>query len=88
MRSQGKARPPVDPPPHLALRAGVAVQLLLVTVLPRASLDAAHRMAMDGDAGARVALAVTALFMWLLRKPLPSVIAGMLSAALVRLTLA
>ena len=45
-------------------------------------------LAMDGDAGARVALAVTALFMWLLRKPLPSVIAGMLSAALVRLTLA
>lgn len=41
-------------------------------------------LALEGDAGARVALATTALTMLLLKKPLPAIAAGIVAAALVR----
>lgn len=41
-------------------------------------------MAMQGDGGARVALATTAIIMLLVKKPLPAIAAGILAAALFR----
>ncbi|PCM45073.1 AzlD family protein [Marinobacter sp. ANT_B65] len=41
-------------------------------------------MAFGGDAGAIAALSVTAITMLLLKKPLPSIAAGILAAALIR----
>ncbi|MEH6561300.1 MAG: AzlD domain-containing protein [Marinobacter sp.] len=41
-------------------------------------------MAFAGDAGALAALSVTAVAMLILKKPLPAIAAGILSAALVR----
>lgn len=41
-------------------------------------------LAMQGDSGARLALAVTAVTMLLLKKPLPAIAAGIVAAALVR----
>ena len=41
-------------------------------------------LALEGDAGARAALATTALTMLLLKKPLPAIAAGIVAAALVR----
>lgn len=41
-------------------------------------------IALNGDTGARVALAVTALMMLWLKKPLPAITAGILVAALIR----
>lgn len=41
-------------------------------------------LAMQGDAGARLALLVTAMTMLLLKKPLPAIAAGIVAAALVR----
>lgn len=42
-------------------------------------------MAFSGDAGALAALAVTALTMLVVQRPLPAIAAGILAAALVRL---
>ncbi|MFP3977671.1 AzlD family protein [Marinobacter sp. KMM 10035] len=44
-------------------------------------------MAFGGDAGALAALAVTAVVMLTLKKPLPAIAAGILAAALVRYSL-
>ncbi|MHA6495418.1 AzlD family protein [Pseudomonas borbori] len=41
-------------------------------------------LALDGDNGARLALLATALTMLLVKKPLPAIAAGILTAALVR----
>lgn len=41
-------------------------------------------MAVEGDAGARLALLVTAVTMLLLKKPLPAIAAGVVAAALFR----
>jgi len=41
-------------------------------------------MALQGDAGARLALLATAATMLVLKKPLPAIAAGILTAALVR----
>lgn len=41
-------------------------------------------LALESDVGAKTALAVTALAMLLLKKPLPSIMAGLISAALIR----
>nr|WP_284691947.1 AzlD domain-containing protein [Pseudomonas oligotrophica] len=41
-------------------------------------------MAWQGDAGARLALLATAVTMLVLKKPLPAIAAGILTAALVR----
>lgn len=41
-------------------------------------------MAMQGDGGARLALATTAIIMLLVKKPLPAIAAGILTAALFR----
>ncbi|WP_428419031.1 AzlD family protein [Methylibium sp.] len=41
-------------------------------------------LAMDGDGGARLALATTATVMLLLKKPLPAIAAGMMAAAIFR----
>ncbi len=41
-------------------------------------------LALEGDGGARVALATTALLMLALKKPLPAIAAGMLAAAIYR----
>ena len=41
-------------------------------------------MALEGDSGARLALLATAVTMLLLKKPLPAIAAGILTAALVR----
>lgn len=41
-------------------------------------------IALNGDTGARMALAVTALMMLWLKKPLPAITAGILVAALIR----
>lgn len=41
-------------------------------------------MAMQGDGGARLALATTAIIMLLVKKPLPAIAAGILAAALFR----
>lgn len=41
-------------------------------------------MALEGDAGARLALLTTATTMLLLKKPLPAIAAGILAAALFR----
>lgn len=41
-------------------------------------------LALDGDGGARLALATTALLMLVLKKPLPAIAAGMLAAAIYR----
>jgi len=41
-------------------------------------------LAMDGDGGARLALATTAATMLLLKKPLPAIAAGMVAAAVFR----
>jgi uncharacterized membrane protein len=41
-------------------------------------------LAMDGDSGARIALATTALVMLLAKKPLPAIAAGIAAAALFR----
>lgn len=41
-------------------------------------------MAVNGDNGARVALATTAVIMLLLKKPLPAIAAGVAAAALLR----
>jgi len=41
-------------------------------------------MAFGGDAGAIAALSVTAVTMLILKKPLPSIAAGILAAALIR----
>ena len=41
-------------------------------------------LAMDGDAGARVSLGVTGLIMLLTKKPLPSILAGVMSAGVTR----
>lgn len=41
-------------------------------------------LAMDGDGGARVALATTATVALLLKKPLPAIAAGMVAAAVFR----
>jgi len=41
-------------------------------------------MALQGDAGARLALLATAVTMLVLKKPLPAIAAGILAAALVR----
>ena len=41
-------------------------------------------MAVNGDNGARVALATTAAIMLLLKKPLPAIAAGVAAAALLR----
>ncbi len=53
----------------------MASSVLIAIVVP---------MAFDGDAGARAALAVTAIAMLVLRKPLPSIAAGIAAAAAVR----
>lgn len=42
-------------------------------------------LALDGDIGARMALATTAVVMLIVKKPLVAIAAGMLAAALVRL---
>ncbi len=41
-------------------------------------------MAWEGDAGARLALLVTAVLVLLIRKPLPAIAAGIAAAAVVR----
>lgn len=41
-------------------------------------------LALEGDGGARLALASTALLMLVFRKPLPAIAAGMLAAAIYR----
>lgn len=41
-------------------------------------------LALDGDNGARLALLATAITMLLVKKPLPAIAAGILTAALVR----
>ena len=41
-------------------------------------------LAMDGDGGARLALATTAIAMLLMKKPLPAIAAGMVAAAIFR----
>ena len=41
-------------------------------------------LAAQGDAGARLALATTAVVMLVVKKPLPAIAAGILAAALVR----
>lgn len=41
-------------------------------------------LALEGDGGARLALATTAVLMLVLRKPLPAIAAGMLAAAIYR----
>ena len=41
-------------------------------------------LALNGDSGARAALATTAMVMLLIRKPLPAIAAGIVVAALVR----
>lgn len=41
-------------------------------------------LAMEGDGGARLALAMTALVMLLLKKPLPAIAAGIITAAVFR----
>ena len=53
----------------------MASSVLIAIVVP---------MAFEGDAGARVALGTTALAMLVLRKPLPSIAAGIAAAAAVR----
>ncbi|CAN0584345.1 unnamed protein product [Ectocarpus sp. 12 AP-2014] len=53
----------------------MASSVLIAIVVP---------MAFDGDAGARAALLVTAVTMLVLRKPLPSIAAGIAAAAAVR----
>lgn len=53
----------------------MASSVLIAIVVP---------MAFDGDAGARAALATTAVAMLVLRKPLPSIAAGIAAAAAVR----
>ena len=44
-------------------------------------------LALDGDIGAKAALIVTATAMLVLKKPLPSIMAGLISAALIRATI-
>ncbi len=41
-------------------------------------------LALEGDAGARLALATTATVMLIVKKPLPAIAAGMLAAAVFR----
>lgn len=41
-------------------------------------------LALEGDGGARIALATTAVVMLVLKKPLPAIAAGLVAAALVR----
>lgn len=53
----------------------MASSVLIAIVVP---------MAFDGDAGARAALLVTAVTMLVLRKPLPSIAAGIAAAAALR----
>lgn len=53
----------------------MASSVLIAIIVPQA---------VAGDAGARAALAVTAVIMLALRKPLPAITAGILAAALVR----
>jgi uncharacterized membrane protein len=69
------ARVPIGPRVERFINA-MAGSVLVAVITP---------MAVHGDGGARMALVATAAVMLLLRKPLPAIAAGVLTAALWRL---
>ncbi|AXY44326.1 AzlD family protein [Halomonas alkalicola] len=69
------ARVPIGPRVERFINA-MAGSVLVAVITP---------MAVNGDGGARMALIATAVVMLALRKPLPAITAGILTAALWRL---